>query len=352
MDLHIIGAGPAGSISAISAIKNRNASVIISEQLKKGERKKSCSGLFSLDGMNSLNEFVDYRKTQVNHINGAMIDLAGEKIIVKRNAPVAVVCDRRKFDEELISNAEMEGAKINFGEMIGERFHANNIIGADGANSSVAKHFHFPKIKKFVSTMKARVSYEAEDSHMVEVYLNSTFPGFFGWIIPHNESEAEIGCGVELPNNPKKAFDALLKMKRIKKVGEMMGAVIPISVRSKTAKRIDGKNVLLVGDAAGQVKSTTGGGVIFGGNCARISGKYFDKPFSYELEWKKEFGFDIHAHSFVHDYLARKNDGQLKKMGEKLKTSGLETYLSKHGHMDKPSRMLDLRIVYAAIGAI
>jgi geranylgeranyl reductase family protein len=353
MDLHVIGAGPAGCISAISAIKSRNADALISEQMQEDGRNKSCSGLFSLDGMDSLKGFVDYKKTKLNEIYGANIHLAGEKLCIKTRTPVAVVCDRKKFDEMLIENAEREGAKIRFGERIGDAFESTNIIGADGANSTIASHFGFPKIKRFVATLKTTIKYESAEPKLVDVFFsNSMFPGFFGWIIPHNEEECEVGCGVELPHNPKSALDALLKIKKINKTGKIMGAIIPISVRQKTAMRKDGRNILLVGDAAGQVKSTTGGGVIFGGNCAKIAGKYFDDPLKYELGWRKRFGLDLHAHWIAHEYLAKKNNGQLERLCTKLKSAGIEKYLSEHGHMDKPLRMINLKLANILFGLI
>lgn len=350
--LNIVGAGPAGCISAISAIRNRSSEATIFEKEKIGKRNKSCSGLFSLDGLDSLKEFIDYKKTEINEIYGADIYLSGEKISVRTKKPVAVVCNRKEFDELLIDNAEKEGAKIKFGERISNLNH-KNIIGADGAGSNTATNFSFPKIRRFVSTLKTKAKHRASDKRIVEVFLsNSVFPGFFGWVIPHNEEECEIGCGVELPCNPRVSFEWLIKMKKTISLEERSGAIIPISVRPRTSKRIGGKNVILVGDAAGQVKATTGGGVIFGGNCAKIAGKYYDDPLKYELNWRKSFGIDLHAHSIARDYLTKKSDEQLRMLAIKLRKSGVEDYLSEHGHMDKPSKMINIKLMKIACAVL
>ena len=352
-DLHVVGAGPVGCIAAISSIRKRNTDVIVSEEHECAGIPMHCSGLFSVDGLSALSEFVDYRKTTINPMRGAVIDFAGERFTVRAKKDVAYVCDRAKFDALLAENAEKEGAKIKFKERIcnSAQFTSKNIIGADGPNSFVASHFGFPHIKRFVSTMQANVRYEAEDAHSVEIFLSrSKFPGFFGWIIPHDEENAEFGCGVALPNNAGRAFDTLLKMNGIRKNISRSGSIIPISIRPKTAMRKNSKNILLIGDAAGQVKATTGGGVIFGGNCARMAGEYFNEPHKYENGWRGEFGFDLMIHSMVRGYLNGKSDAELKKLSARLKTSGLETFLSKHGHMDKPTKMIGLGLLRSLFG--
>ena len=64
------------------------------------------------------------------------------------------------------------------------------------------------------------------------------------------------------------------------------------------------ENVLLVGDAAGQVKSTSGGGVIFGGQCAMLAGEIAARNnagenLNYESMWRKKFGSVLGAHRVV-----------------------------------------------------
>jgi flavin-dependent dehydrogenase len=127
------------------------------------------------------------------------------------------------------------------------------------------------------------------------------------------------------------------------------GAAIPVETRAKTAKTVGSgmhrKNILLVGDAAGQVKSTTGGGVIFGGNCAALAGKYVTKPERYEEEWRAKYGADLTIHKFLHDYLASKPDSSLSRLGKRLNRLNIGEYLSKSGHMDKPTKMVELGLL-------
>jgi len=348
MDLHIIGAGPAGTIAAISAIRSRNANVLISEEHASAGVPTHCSGLFSLDGLKTLKEFMDWKPLVKNRMNGATLDFAGEKLRIATGMDVAAVCDRAGLDERLAERAEAEGAEIDYGVRIGKesQFQAPSIIGADGPTSFVANHFGFPKIKSYVNTLQAVLPYEAADCRKVELFFsNAKFPGFFGWVIPHDEETAEFGCGAMLPHNANKAWLALLSLNGMRRTPMPTGAVIPISVRKRTAATCGKRTVILVGDAAGQVKATTGGGVIFGGNCAQVAGRHYDSPLRYELGWKRRYLPDLLAHRMVHDYLAGKNDAQLARLGKRLREAGAEEFLSRKGHMDKPSKMLGLETV-------
>lgn len=343
--VHVVGAGPAGTISAITAQRSGH-DAIVSEDHPVSGIPENCSGLFSVDGLNSLSAYVDYERNIINPIYGANIDLGGSLLTIRKTLPVAYVCDRASLDQQLASNAEAEGVRINYGERINGSFRSETVIGADGPLSFVARHFKFPKITKFASTLQAMVEYSSPDPHMVEIFLsNRLFPGFFGWIIPHDEYTAEFGVGVEYPNRAQHAWRALLHLIGTQSAPKPRGAVIPLHPRARTSLHARGWKVCLVGDAAGQVKSTTGGGVIFGGNCAEIAGRHAINPLRYELEWRLRHGTDLYVHRIIHDYLASLDDNGMASLGRSLKKSNLDVYLSENGHMDRPTRMLRPQLV-------
>lgn len=343
--VHVVGAGPAGSIAAVSAVRNGH-NVVMSEEHEKAGIPEHCSGLFSLEGLESLKQMISYKKFVINRLWGANIYFGKEKLTVRAKKAVGCACDRSEMDAELASRAEMEGVKINFKERVNENFHASNIIGADGPNSTVAKHFKMGKIPKYVSTLQAKVEMRFEEPGSVEIYLSKkNFPGFFGWVIPHNTDSAEFGVGVQLPNNALDAWNALLKIKKVKEAPKPSGALIPISLRETTAKRIDKKNVLLVGDAAGQVKSTTGGGVIFGGGCAKLAGKFAENPTRYEIEWRLRYGTDLMLHKMIRDFLDNLSDNRLEEFGRRLQKMRMDEYLSRNGSMDRLTSMIKPQMV-------
>jgi flavin-dependent dehydrogenase len=337
--VHIVGAGPAGCVAALSAVRN-GFDVVVSEEHPQAGFPENCSGLFSTAGLDSLKDFLDYRKHIINPIHGADIHFLDEKLSVGRDS-VGFVCDRASMDRALSGRAEAEGAVMRYGERVKDSFHSDNIIGADGPISSVARRFGFPRIGRYASTLQAKLPYRCEDPHKVDVFLsNSRFPGFFGWIIPHDEHTAEFGAGSVFPNNAADAWRSLLKMKGIKDSQKPRGHIIPLSVRRSTSISRNGLNVSLVGDAAGQVKSTTGGGVVFGAQCAALAGRHADQPWRYEFEWRARHGFDLTAHRIVHSYLSSLSDSGIVQLGKRLNKLGCNVYLNTYGHMDRPIRML------------
>lgn len=339
-DVHIVGAGPAGCIAAISAARHGHDAVISEEHAEAGV-PENCSGLISIDGLESLKGFVDYRKCTINRVRGADIFFDDVGMEVCRKEDVGMVVSRSRLDSMLAGNAESEGVRINYLQKVGGSFLSKNIIGADGPLSSVARHFSFPRINKFATTLQALIDYRSDDSRMVEVHLSgSRFPGFFAWVIPHDEYRAEIGVGVELPNKALYAWKHLLRMKGIRDPPKPKGAIIPLEARRLTGARKGGHTVLLTGDAAGQVKSTTGGGVVFGGNCAALAGRYVMDPMRYELEWRLRYGPDLGLHSMIGSYLSSLSDSQMASLGRKLRELRMEEYLSSHGSMDRPTQMI------------
>ena len=112
------------------------------------------------------------------------------------------------------------------------------------------------------------------DPAMVEVWFGEeTAPGFFAWVIPTYEGQARVGLAARggdptrlLARFIKKRFNASYPSPRA-------GQVLVDGPVSRTSF----PGMLLVGDAAGHVKPTTGGGVVLGGLCAIEAGKVASK---------------------------------------------------------------------------
>lgn len=341
-DVHVIGAGPSGCFAAISAAR-AGLKVLISEEHQKVGSPTNCSGLVSATGLQELSDFVDYRKCTLNNISGANIHCGGKTMEIRAASTAAYVIGRAHFDLLCAQAATDAGAQIKTGERIGGNYQSDTIIGADGPASGVARHFSFPRQPHFVSTFQGQFKYACPDPHSVEVYLSSDFPGFFGWAIPQDEATALIGAGVRPPNSSKRAYDSLVRMLGSPRELSCSGFTIPTAVRPKTAGIFGGKKVLLAGDAAGQVKATTGGGIYFGASCGRLAGQLCHSPADYEREWRRRHYPDLLIHRALRLWL----DSAPRKLTEisfaAAKSLRIGQFLSAEGHMDRPSEMLGAR---------
>ncbi len=347
MKVKVIGAGPCGSVATISALR-AGYEVEVFEEHEKAGYPSHCSGLVSKEGLDSLLDFINYRPHIINKINTASFDFSDEIFEIKRKEETAYLINRAEFDNALAQKAEEEGAKFFYGKKYAHKAQIHKtknseyetIIGADGALSATAYHFKFPKIEKFVFTLKTKVKINNGEKHKVSLfYDNKSFPGFFGWLIPHNEEEAEIGMGTLKPELMKKGFDALIKKTKTKPIVNPSGKIIPIEPRKKTVGVFGKTNVLLVGDAAGHVKSSSGGGIVFGTSGARFAGLFAYAPYQYELAWKRENKNDILVHKFLQNFFALQPNFSLKFMARISKILGFDYLLSRYGNMDRPTKM-------------
>jgi len=289
-EILIVGGSASGGIAARESAKAGFKTTIIEEHNIVGKQGK-CTALISIKGLKKLE--VDYEKTVMNEIYGAVIHSKHFSFTVEKRVPIAVVLDRQKLDEEIIKESIENGAELKLKTRLAsieknkaltskENINFNYLIGADGFASTTASILKLPEIKRKV------LCYEAEfegknEGKTVDVYLDSErFPGFFEWIVPAG-SETKTGFGtteIKKINETKKKFLQGNEIKKFKNLKTEFHAFIPLEERSVIQKN----NALLVGDAAGQVKSTTGGGVVFGGLGAITAIQNLD---DYEKKWRK-----------------------------------------------------------------
>ncbi len=320
-DVVVVGASACGSLAAKAAAANGAKTLLLEEDPAPGKFHK-CSGLYSKRGLQTLG--VDYNPFLVNEIKGANIHAGKHVFTVSRKETIALVLNRQQLDEQLCRDAVASGAELKLNQRITRRtneggiasakcdFSFRYLIGADGVNSAVAYLYKFPPI----GNGNIAMCYEAEydncnlvEKDKVDVFLDAKlFPGFFGWIIPSGKKKARIGFGTTKHSAVKSGFEKFFQLPAVKaakgtdavKLREFWHA-IPLRVRKKTQF----ENILLVGDAAGQTKSTSGGGVIFGGQCAQIAGEIAarncsgNENLSYEYAWRKKFGSVLKSHRVV-----------------------------------------------------
>ncbi len=344
----IVGAGPCGSIAAGEIARRGHDASVYEEHARIG-LPAQCSGLISKTGLDSLK--INYKPAVESEIHGALFHSpGGNTLLIRARETKAYVIDRAKFDLICADEAERNGAKIILKKRAKKEdaLRAKIVIGADGAASPVARWFNFPKIKEYVYCYQT--DYEnarVDDPRLVNVFLsNRLAPGLFGWVIPTGSESARVGIGVRAPVLLRAHFEKFLSLPRISEMVESakpvsrLAGIIPVRVREKTAK---GK-VLLVGDAAGQVKATTGGGVVFGGLCARIAGRIAAESLEdktgiheYERAWRKKYAHDLGLHLRIRKFLDSLGDSRLEKYFALGKRLQIEKFLARYGDMDRPS---------------
>jgi len=346
-DLHVVGAGPAGSFAAITALRE-DKNVLLSEEHKSIGTPAHCSGLVSASGLEQMKDVVDYRRIISNTITRANLHGPRERMTLSFPYPKAFVIDRAGLDMMAAQKYIDEGGKIELGSRVEKIGHLKSrvIVGADGPISTIARLFQFPKISAYSSCWQGDFHYSSPDLSAVEVFFDQSLaPGFIGWVIPIDEETAKIGLGVTkkgyLPR-AKKKFIERLHLSKLKPRSQF-SALIPLSARKKTGLTSASHNVVLAGDAAGQVKSSSGGGIFFGASCGRLAGHLAYKPDEYERAWRHAYGADLSMHRLLRSTLDVLPMWGVDAWLLSMKYARLDRWLMQAGEMDQYSKMLSLR---------
>ena len=357
----IVGGGPVGLYCAY-LIKKQNPRVCVTLLEKNKEIGKSscCAGHISISGYRQLylSSLLNLDKFLVNKIRGAYIfgpNKAKLKICTERFQTFLI--DRENFEKELFYLAKDVGVDIklnqkvsfiNDEEIVIDDKQANKyltikydfLIGADGPNSIVRESF-LDKKDLLDNIITYQVIAQGDfRKDMVSVYFGEFSKDFFGWVIPISRTQAEIGVGTNLSQNPKLAFDLFLEKSGLdlKNIEFNCSGVIPVEkIKDKTFVE---KNKILIGDAGSLVKATTGGGLIFGllsaeeaANTIALRFKDFKEIENYNKLLSKHLS-NLNLHYKIHKYLISKSPEELDEMLLKLKDSGIEHFLEKHGNID------------------
>jgi flavin-dependent dehydrogenase len=145
-----------------------------------------------------------------------------------------------------------------------EELHAENVVGADGAASRVARTAGWSPIET-VPLMQAIVRLPKDcPVDTTRVWFVPDDTPYFYWLIPESSERAALGVIGEDGRDTARCLEQFLEKKGMEPL-EWQAARIPVYKRWVPVKRRVGKgNVYLVGDAAAQVKVSTVGGIVTG----------------------------------------------------------------------------------------
>ncbi|MFB0556618.1 MAG: geranylgeranyl reductase family protein, partial [Dehalococcoidia bacterium] len=282
-DVIVVGAGPIGSFIA-SRLAELGYRVIVLEQKEGVGENVCCTGIISVECFSTFN----LEATILREMSSAKFFApCGEFIRLWRGSPQAYIIDRASLDKGLRKRAQRHGANYLFSasavvvtpeadcvstsvDYHGKQriFTAQAVVLACGFGSGLPEKIGLGKISDFVTGAQAQV--DTIDLDEVELYFDQNlFPGFFGWLVPTNHDEGL--AGLLAPNAPALYLRNFLHHLRAQgKIAsteaDMKFGTIPLG----TLLRTYSDRIIVVGDAAGQVKPTTGGGIYYGLLCADI----------------------------------------------------------------------------------
>ncbi len=342
MRISIIGAGPSGSYAGF-LLARAGFDVTIYEDHDKIGEPVACTGIVT----KALFDLVEYSKKYIiNELEGVdVISPKGEKLHIPLKE--FVLC-RKKFDNYLAEKAKSAGAKIKLGHRYIEREgntlvfrHKGEIIrqdcdiliGADGPLSRVAETSGLGKNNNFYVGQQATIR-AGFNPKVFTVWFGSIAPGFFAWSVPENAEISRIGLATTNDKDCAGCFQRLMKMAG----GEIIArqaAPIPIYNHRRVVEK---GNTFLVGDAAGFVKDTTGGGIITGMLSSKTLAESIIKGTSYSKSLKK-LRKELWLHSKLRRMLNKFSDNDYARLIRLMSGRRIKSILYTHPR-EYPSRFL------------
>jgi len=343
----VVGGGPCGSFSALTAAR-LGADVVVFEEHEEIGLPCHCAGLVSLRGLQRLGLSLPPEIVE-NQIKGAIFySPSGYEFSVRFASPVTCVLDRALFDKHLAELAEEAGVRYNLGARVDsfvfddgfvrgvsikrETMESNIVIDSEGCSSVLLKKARLKTLDRsmVVNGVEADVDeVKNVNQDTVEVYLGQNYaPGLFAWIIPRRDGSAKVGLATRVGNPGKclKYFVShnLKAREKLRQSRFFNLSYHPITLGGPLAKTYY-NGLLIVGDAASQVKPTTGGGVVMGLNCAKIAGETAYQAIQhgdcsenflsqYQQRWKKAIGFDMAVMRQIRLMLNRLSDDRLDRI--------------------------------------
>jgi flavin-dependent dehydrogenase len=238
----------------------------------------------------------------------ARITLREPDLIIERDGLMALLA--RKVEEaggELVFGhrlEEMENHRavpaLHFSTDNGGReILAPRVLGADGAESVVAGAAQLDGLER-VALLQARVSLPADLApDTVRVWFDRSTTRFFYWLIPESPQTGVAGLIADTQAQAKEALERFLAAHHLDPISYQDDALVPLHpLRFGPGRSSQDDHVLLVGDAAGQVKVTTVGGVVTGMRGARAAARAILRgtPYAFELRRLRR---ELNCHALV-----------------------------------------------------
>jgi digeranylgeranylglycerophospholipid reductase len=347
VDVLIVGGGPGGLFLAARLSEQGVRTLVCEEHTRVGD-PVHCTGVLSAD---SFTRFHLPSAATLNQLDAVrFVSPGGIAVDYTTPSPLAMVIDRASFDRSLAARAVSAGAEIRVGARVtslaidrsgvhatagGVAIDARLAVLACGASYALQRRFGLGLPSRYLHT--AQCELPAANLAGVELHFGRDVArGGFAWAVPvvrPNGTFVRIGVMAE-----RDAIGCYQRM--LSRVAGRWGVrdfylpprlkILPLGAIGRTyADRL-----LAIGDAAGLVKPTTGGGIhysiVSAGLAAQVAVEALgrdqldaDALSPYERAWRTELDEEFRAQSALRDVVTMLSDESIDSFFELAHTDGI-----------------------------
>jgi geranylgeranyl reductase family protein len=334
----VIAGGSVSGLLAAREIALKGISVLVVEEDMEIGTPEHCGGLVSMNGIRNLGIIPTSNVLHNSVKNAEIFSPDGSSFVLNAEKLGVIAIDRRAFDKQVARQARRNGADIwvkcsmkSFKEddsavnveTTNENVSCKLMIDARGCSSIMTKNRN-----GILLSAQYEVYADWIRKDVVEVYFDQKhFPGFFSWIIPTGTDSAKVGVAgkaINAANALQSFLDGKGKHAVVRKIFAPIWVLGPL-------EHFVTNRIIAIGDAAGQTKPTTAGGIYTCGMAGMLAGRAIASALAnddlellheYEKEW-----FRIFKSEFDRMLLARRVFEHLDNMAidEMFKVVASET---------------------------
>jgi len=345
-DVIIVGGGPAGLYAGLRLAQAGHQVALYEEHADIGE-PVHCTGVLARDAFDIFGLSRDAVLNELATVR--FFAPSGEMVEHSTPEVQAVVIDRSVFDRQLSERAVRAGVVIHRARVTsveiessgvrvaagGVQARARVILLACGANYALQRRLGLGLPRLMLQSAQAELP--ADRLGPVEVRLGADIaPGGFAWAVPVlRQGRPSVRVGVMCDGDASRHYDLMLDW-----VGRRWGVrsegrkprqkILPLAPINRTY----GDRVLAVGDAAGLVKPTTGGGIYYSllsgqlaadtlASALRSDQLQRDSLAAYEKAWRKHLGSELRWQLILRRIAQRMSDADIDSLFELAETDGI-----------------------------
>jgi digeranylgeranylglycerophospholipid reductase len=326
----IIAGGSVAGLLCAREIASKGFSVLVIEEDYEIGTPEHCGGLVSIAGLAELG-VIPFRKTFDHMIESAEITSPnGNSFTINSKKQKVIEISRRELDKQIAFQAQKNGAEIkvrtSFQEITDTGIRTNEekidckvFVDARGVSSLIHKDR-----TGILSSAQYEIYADWIKKGKVEVIFDQEkYPGFFAWIIPSGDGKGKVGVagrGIKVSETLENILKEKGKYSTIRKI------FAPIWIKGPIKKFVEGKTVI-IGDAAGQAKPTTAGGIFTSGMGGVYAGQAIseflktnnsDELDQYQKKWMERFGKEFEKQLLARKILERIDNNAINKLFETI----------------------------------